>query len=125
MDKLNVHQIIIVILIVLLTLFSGLADAQGFIHASTTWVDGKIVWVEGLKSLVAFVIGAICYILVTNFLKQAGIVSAEIQTMIWFTVAIIGVAVISGKLLHWQLVDQLVALLAIICIGWLVIRTGG
>lgn len=125
MDKLNTHQIIIVILIILLTFLSGLADAQGFIHASTTWVNGKIIWVEGLKSLLAFVVGAICYILVTNFLQQAGIVSAEIQTMIWFTVAIIGVAVISGRLLHWHRIDQLIALLAIVCIGWLVIRTGG
>jgi hypothetical protein len=121
----NLSQIGVVGLIIGLTLLSGLADAQGFIHASTTWINGKIIWGEGFRSLLGFGIGAICYIIVANFLAQVGIVSAEIQTMIWFLVAIVGVAVISGKFLHWQRFDQIVALIALICVGWLVIRTGG
>jgi hypothetical protein len=121
----SLSQIGVVGLIIGLTLLSGLADAQGFIHASTTWINGKIIWGEGFRSLLGFGIGAICYIIVANFLGKVGIVSAEIQTIIWFLVAIVGVAVISGKFLHWQRFDQIVALIALICIGWLVIRTGG
>lgn len=121
----NLSQLGIIGLIILLTLLSGIADAQGFVHASTTWVNGKIVWEEGGKALLGFGIGALCYILVANYLTQVGVVSAELQTMIWFLVAIVGVAVMSGKVLHWQRLDQLVALVAIVCIGWLVIRTGG
>ena len=123
--KMNTHLVITVILIILLTLLSGLADAQGFIHASTTWVNGKIIWAEGFKSLLAFGIGAICYLLGANYLKQAGIVSPEIQTIIWFVVTIIGVAVISGKFLHWHLVDQIVGVAVLCGITWLLVRTGG
>jgi len=121
----NFHQIILITLIIVLTLFSGVADAQGFIHASTAWVDGKVIWAEGLKSLLGFGIGAICYILVTNYLKQVGIVSAEIQTIVWFTVTIIGVALFNGKILHWHIIDQIIALAVIGGVAWLLVRTGG
>ena len=43
-------------LIIGLTLLSGLADAQGFIHASTAWVNGKLIWEEGIKSLLGFAV---------------------------------------------------------------------
>jgi uncharacterized membrane protein YoaK (UPF0700 family) len=33
----NIHQVLIIALIVVLTLISGLADAQGFLHAANTW----------------------------------------------------------------------------------------
>ena len=121
----NLSQLSIIGLIILLTLLSGIADAQGFVHASTAWANGKIVWEEGGKALLGFGIGALCYILVANYLTQVGVVSAELQTMIWFLVTIVGIAVMNGKVLHWQRLDQFVALVAIICIGWLVIRTGG
>ncbi|MDQ6660953.1 MAG: hypothetical protein M3Z24_08315 [Chloroflexota bacterium] len=98
----NLSQIGIIGLAIGLTLLSGLADAQGFIHAANTWIHGKIVWEECGTSLLGFGIGAVCYVLVVNFLEQAGIVSAEIQTMVWFIVAIVGVALLSGKFLHWQ-----------------------
>lgn len=121
----KVSQIVTAILIIILTLLSGLADAQGFLHASSTWMNGKIIWEECLKSLLGFSIGAVCYILAANYLKQAGIVSAEIQTIIWFVVAILGVAVISGKFFHWQLIDQLIGI-AILCgIAWLLVQTAG
>ena len=119
------HQVIIVVLIILLTLLSGLADAQGFIHASTTWMDGKIIWGECLKALSGFGLGAICYLLAINFLKQAGIVSSEMQTITWFTVTIIGVALFTGKFLHWHIADQIVALAVIAGVAWLLVRTGG
>jgi len=118
------QQIINAILIIVLTLLSGLADAQGFIRASNTWMNGKIIWEEGLKSLLGFGVGALCYILAAKYLKQAGTVSAEIQTLIWFIVAIVGVAVISGKFLHWQLPDQIVGIAVLFGVAWLVVRTG-
>lgn len=124
-ERMNTPLIFLALLIIVLTLLSGLADAQGFIHAASAWVNGKIIWQEALKSLLGFGAGALCYILVTNFLKQAGIVSAEIQTLIWFSVAIVGVAVISGKFFHWQLLDQLVGLVVLGGVAWLLFRTGG
>jgi hypothetical protein len=59
------------------------------------------------------------------YLKQAAIISAEIQMLIWFIVAIVGVAVISGKFLHWQLLDQIVGIVVLSGVAWLVVRTGG
>lgn len=124
-ERMNTHMLFLAILIIVLTLLSGLADAQGFIHAASAWVNGKIIWQEAFKSLLGFGAGALCYILVINFLKQAGIVSAEIQTLLWFSVAIVGVAVISGKFLHWQLLDQVVGLIVLCGVAWLLFRTGG
>src|SRR5947209_3531983 len=124
-ENMNAHMIFLVVLIILLTLLSGLADAQGFIHAANAWGSGKIIWQEALTALLGFGAGAVCYILVINFLKQAGVVSAEIQTLLWFSVAIVGVAVISGKFLHWQLLDQFVGLVVLCGVAWLLFRTGG
>lgn len=125
MRKMNTHLIFLAVLIILLTLLSGLADAQGFIHAASAWVNGKIIWREALIALLGFGAGAVCYILAINFLKQAGVVSAEIQTLLWFSVAIVGVAVISGKFLHWQLFDQFVGIIVLCGVAWLLFRTGG
>ena len=121
----NWHQIFLIVVIIALTLLSGIADAQGFIHASTAWMNGKVIWEECLKSLLGFAVGAICYILVTNYLRQAGVVSAEMQTIIWFTVTIIGVALFNGKILHWQIADQIVAFAVLCGVAWLLMRTGG
>lgn len=121
----DARHIFFVVVIVVLTLLSGLADAQGFVHASTAWTNGQIIWGEGLKSLLGFGIGAICYLLATNYLQQVGIVSAEIQTIVWFTVAILGVAVGTGKFLHWQRLDQIVGIVVLCGFAWLLVRTAG
>ena len=120
----NVHYFFIIFLIIVFTVISGLADAQGFLHAATAWNHGKIIWPEALKSLLGFIIGAVGYILATNYLKQAGVVLPELQTMIWFIVAMLAVAILNRELLHWQRIDQIVAVVAVICIGWLVIHHG-
>ena len=120
----NFHQVLIISLILILTLVSGLADAQGFLHAASTWENGKIVWFEGIKALSGFITGAVSYILVINYLKQVGIVVPELQTMIWFIVAMLSIAIVSGKFLQWQRIDQGIAVIAIVCIGWLVIHHG-
>jgi len=39
----NLYQIAIPMLIRVLTLISGWADANGFVHASSIWNDGKLI----------------------------------------------------------------------------------
>ncbi len=51
------HQMSIIVLLIALTLISGLADAQGFVHASNVWLNGKLVWLEVIKSTLGFGIG--------------------------------------------------------------------
>lgn len=116
------HRILTILFIVALTILSGISDAQGFVHASSAWSGGKILWSELVKSLIGFSIGAVSFIIAANYLRQVGIASAEIQTIIWFVITIVGVAVVSGKFLHWPGFDQILALVALVSIGWLVIR---
>ena len=49
-----------------------------------------------------------------NFLQDFRIFSPEIQTLAWFTATIIGVALFSGKFLHWHVIDQIVGI-AVLC----------
>lgn len=119
------QRLLFILFVIVLIVLSGIGDGQGFIHASTAWSDGKIVWRESLLALLGFVGGAICYIFSTNFLKQSGIISVELQTLIWFAVTIIGVALLRGNVLRWQRSDQIVALIVLSGIVWLLVRVGG
>lgn len=55
---------------------------------------------------------------------QIGIASAEMQTLGWFTITIIGVALISGEAFRWQTIDKVVAILIVLGIAWLLFHTG-
>ncbi len=109
--------------IVIFTLLSGFGDAQGFVHAANVWHNGKIVWAEITKSALGVILGLTAYWIAIKFLQDVGIVTPEIQTIGWFAITIVGVALISGKFIHWQTVDQIVALLVIFGIGWLLVKT--
>jgi hypothetical protein len=108
-----------------LTLASGLGDAQGFIHAARMWQDGRLVWRELLASALGFGVGIGSYWISVRDLVRAGVVSAEIQTLIWFGVTIVGVAVVNGRFRAWPAGDQAVAAGVLLGLGWLVLRTGG
>jgi hypothetical protein len=114
-----------VVLIVTFILLSGLGDAQGFIHSSRIWQGGRFVWAEALKSVLAFLFGIFMFWMALRYLGQFGIVSAEIQTLFWFGVTLVGVAVLSGRFVRWERPDQLVAVGVLAGIGWLLVRTGG
>ncbi len=114
-----------IVLIVGLTLLSGFADAQGFLHAANIWVDRKVVWPEVAKSALGFGSGIILYWIALKYLKDVNIVAPEMQTLIWFGVTIVGVAIASGKFIQWRSTEQLVAIGVLLGIGWLLIRTNG
>jgi divalent metal cation (Fe/Co/Zn/Cd) transporter len=121
----SMHLIGIAVLLFVLSLISGLADAQGFVHAANIWQGGKLVWPEVIKSALGFGGGIIAYWICIRFLQDFRIVSPEIQTLGWFTATIIGVALFSGKFLHWHIVDQLVGIVVLCGVAWLLFRTGG
>jgi hypothetical protein len=118
----SMQQMSIAALLLVLTVISGLADAQGFIHASSMWQNGKLIWPEVMKSAAGFGAGIVTYGICIRFLQEFKIFSPEIQTIIWFTVTIIGVAIVSGKFLQWRLVDQIVGVMVILSVAWLLIR---
>ncbi len=110
-------------LIIGITVLSGLGDSQGFIHAAKMWQGGRLVLSEFGKSALGFGIGIGSYWLAVKYLKELGVLSPEIQTLIWFAITLVGVAFISGKFLRWQIIDQLIAFAVLLGIGWLLFRT--
>ena len=121
----SIHQMAIVVLLIALTLISGLADAQGFVHASNVWLNGKLLWPEVMKSAVGFGLGIVAYWICIRFLQDFRIISPEMQTIGWFTATIIGVAMFSGKFLQWHIVDQIVGIAVLLGVAWLLVRPAG
>jgi hypothetical protein len=118
------EQLRLILLIIGITLVSGISDAQGFIHAAKIWQAGSLVWGELGKSALYWGIGIFLYCLSLKYMIELKIVSPEIQTVSWFGVTIIGVAFANGKFFTWQLVDQGVALGVLAGLGWLLFRVG-
>lgn len=119
------EQVKLSLIIIVISVLSGLADSQGFIHASKIWANNKLIWNEVGKSALGFAIGITLYWIVLKYMNAAGIVAPEIQTLIWFSITILGVAVISRSFFRWQTIDQLVGVAVLAGVAWLMVRTGG
>ena len=100
-----VNQILTGLIIIILTVLTGLGDAKGFYHASRAWDNNNFILNELIK-----------------YLQQYKIITPELQTIGWFGVTIIGVALLSGKFFNWSIIDQILAITAILCIALLIIR---
>ena len=111
------------LLLAVLTLASGLGDAHGFVHASRMWQDGRIVWGEFAQSALGFWIGIGSYWLAVRDLARAGLITPEVQTLLWFGVTIVGVAVVNGRFAGWRPLDQVVAAFVLAGLGFLLVRT--
>jgi hypothetical protein len=118
----NPTRVATVILIGIFTVLSGLGDAEGFIHASKVWQDGRFVWIEAVKCIAGFQFGMVMYWAALWKLGEIGVVAVEIQTLFWFVATIVGVALLSGRILRWPALDQGVALCVLAGIGWLMYR---
>jgi hypothetical protein len=66
----NVNQVGIIVLLIVLTLISGGADAQGFVHAANIWQGGKLIWPEVMKSALGFAVGIVMYWICIRFLQD-------------------------------------------------------
>lgn len=106
-------------------LLSGLADSQGFVHAASAWREGRAVWPELGRAALGFAFGMGLYLISVRDMARFGIVAPELQTIIWFGVTLVGVALVSGHFFHWPRTEQMVALGVIVGIGWLLVRTNG
>ena len=111
------------LIIILLTIVSGLADAQGFLHAARIWQGGSLIWGELGRSALGFIVGIALYWLALRSMNAVGIISPEIQTVTWFGVTLIAVALVSGSFIKWTLIDQVITLVVLCGIGWLIFRT--
>lgn len=105
------------------TVASGVFDSLAFTYAASMWQDGKIAWPFAIKAITSFFIGILMYFMAIRYLGQLGIVLPEVQTLIWFGVTILGVAILGGRALQWPLFDQVIAANVLVSLGWLITRT--
>jgi hypothetical protein len=117
-------QVKLIFIIFILTLISGLADAQGAIHAAKIWQGERLDWTELGKSALGFAVGISVFWVVIKYMTALGVVAPEIQTITWFSMMIIGVALFSGAFFSWQWTEKVVAVGVLAGIGWLLFRTG-
>jgi hypothetical protein len=120
----SAREIPLLLLIIGISLVSGVGDSQGFVHAARMWQRGKLVWSEFGKSALGFGAGICSYWLAVKYLQRFGVLAPETQTLIWFAVTIVGVAFSSGRFIRWQTLDQMVAVTVLLGTGWLMFRTG-
>lgn len=109
----------------LLTLLSGIGDAYGFVHAARIWRDDLVHWPALGRSALGFGGGMAMQWMALRYLHRLGVTVAELQTMLWFTVTMIGIAVLSRSALQWAPGDRLVALGVLCGLGWLIARNPG
>jgi hypothetical protein len=105
------------------TLASGIFDSLAFTHAASMWKDGRLIWLDAAKSAGSFVLGMTMYCVAVRYLSEAGVIQAEIQTLLWFVITLVGVAILGGRFFEWQPLEQLVAINVLFCLGWLISRT--
>jgi hypothetical protein len=112
------------LLVLGLTLLSGMFDSQGFVHAARIWQGRQLVWTELGLSALGWAVGIGFYWMALRYMAELRIVSAEAQAVIWFGVTLVGVAITSGQFFKWPMLEQIVALAILAGIGWLMFRTG-
>ncbi len=118
------EESISILVIVVVTILSGYSDAQGVLHAAKIWHDGKLVTGELARSAFGFTIGISMYWVAVRYMEKVGIFAPEIQTVIWFGVMMIGVALASRAFWDWNTADQLVGIGVLAGIVWLSVRAG-
>jgi len=119
------EQVRLWLIIIAITVLSGIGDSQGFVYAAKIWVNDRLDWSELGKSALGFAVGISLYWLVLKYMNAAGIAAPEIQTLGWFSVTLLGVALISRNFFRWQTIDQIVGMAVLAGVAWLMVRTGG
>jgi hypothetical protein len=85
--------------------------------------EGAISWIDVAWSTTAWSVGIMLYVMSLRFLTRLGVTAAEIHTMVWFAMTIVGVIVFSGRFFAWPRLEQGVATLLLVGLGWLLVRT--
>lgn len=110
-------------IVLALMVLSGFADSLGFVYAAKIWTADGVSWPDVLKSALGWATGITFYVFALRYIARLGVTSAEMQTAIWFAMTIIGVVIFSGRFFSWPRLEQAVAVLVLIGLGWLLMRT--
>lgn len=112
------------LLVFVLIVLSGFADSLGFVYAAKVWQAGALSWPDVGRSALGWILGMTIYVIALKYMARLGVTSAEMQTVVWFAMTIIGVVIFSGKFFSWPRLEQGVAVLVLVGLGWLLARTG-
>jgi hypothetical protein len=112
------------LLVLVLIVLSGFADSLGFVYAAKIWQNGAVSWPDVARSAAGWVGGITMYVFALKGMARLGVTSAEMQTAVWFAMTIIGVVIFSGKFFSWPRLEQVVAVMVLVGLGWLLVRTG-
>jgi hypothetical protein len=108
------------LLVLVLTVTSGVMDARGFVYAGRAWPHGNIDWTAIGQSMLAFFAGISLYIGAVRFMQGMGLNAVSLQSGIWFVATAIGIAALDGTVVQWTRLQQLVALGVIAGLTWLI-----
>ena len=111
------------LLVLVLIALSGFADSLGFVYAAKTWQAGVLSWPDVGRSALGWILGMTMYVIALKYMARLGVTSAEMQTVVWFAMTIIGVVIFSGRFFSWPRLEQAVAVLVLVGLGWLLART--
>jgi hypothetical protein len=111
------------LLVLVLTILSGVMDARGFVYAARAWPEGRLDPRLALASMVAFFAGLSLYIVAVRFMQAFGLQGVALQSALWFVVTAIGVAAMDGSVLNWSRAQQIVAIGIVAGLGWLIATT--
>lgn len=111
------------LLVLVLIVLSGFADSLGFVYAAKIWQAGELSWPDVWRSALGWILGITMYVISLKYMARLGVTSAEIQTLVWFAMTIIGVVIFSGRFFGWPRLEQAVAVLVLVGLGWLLART--
>ena len=109
--------------ILLLTALSAFFDAKGFVYASQSWKAGSLIIGTSLLALVYFVLGVTLYIASIGFQQRLGVHSAALQSIFWFAMTVVGIALLDGSIAQWSAAERVVGAGVSVGIGWLLIST--
>jgi len=112
------------LLVLVLIVLSGFADSLGFVYAAKIWQNGVLSWPDVGRSALGWAVGITLYVISLKYMARLGVTSAEIQTAVWFAMTIVGVVIFSGRFFSWPRLEQAVATLVLLGLGWLLVRTG-
>lgn len=110
------------LIVLVLIVGSGFLDSLGFVYAAKVWQKDALSWIDLGKSALGWWGGITLYILSLRYMARMGVTSAELQTIVWFAMTIIGVVIFSGRFLTWPRLEQAVAVLVMVGLGWLLAR---
>lgn len=118
------NSALLIAALVVLTALSAFFDAKGFVWAAQSWHEGSLVPSTALRALIYFVGGVSVYIATIGLQQKLGVHSAALQTLFWFAMTIIGIALLDGTISGWSVVQKSVGVAVTLGIGWLLVSAG-